>query len=55
MNDKKELLKILLVSAVIFFSCSYIIPFVVYNQKESALVQADLLFEVKKIGISDDL
>lgn len=49
MNDKKELLKILLVSAVIFFSCSYIIPFVVYNQKESALVQADLLFEVKKL------
>lgn len=55
MNDKKDLFKILLVSAIIFFSCSYIIPFVVYNQKESALVQADLLFEVKKIGISDDL
>lgn len=52
---KKELLNILLVSVIIFYSCSYIIPFVVYNQKESVLAQADLLFELKKIGISDDL
>lgn len=52
---KKELLNILLVSVIIFYSCSYIIPFVVYNQKESVLAQADLLFELKKFGISDDL
>lgn len=55
MNKKKELLKILLICATIFFSCYYVIPIVVYDQKDSACVQAELLLELKKIGISEDL
>lgn len=55
MNKKKELLKILLICATIFFSCYYVIPIVVYDQKDSACVQAELLLELKKFGISEDL
>ena len=55
MTNKRSIIKILEVSCVIFFSCYTIVPWIVYDQQKTTYIQKELIIELKKVSISEDV